>query len=134
MERHVFWTRTINRLLANCILIFQNYVKYPWQVSFIGHQQFLIKCCLTSKKCHLAALFHLFYSTDENASLGVSVVVQWLMNLTSIHEDTGSVSGLVGLRIWHCRELWCKLQLWLRSRVAMAVALPGSLHMPQVQP
>ena len=29
-------------------------------------------------------------------------------NLTSIHEDTGSVSGLSELRIWRCHELWCR--------------------------
>ena len=30
------------------------------------------------------------------------------MNLTSIHEDTGSIPGLLSeLRIWCCHELWC---------------------------
>ena len=28
------------------------------------------------------------------------------MNLTSIHEDTGLMSSLSGLRIWRCCELW----------------------------
>ena len=30
-----------------------------------------------------------------------------------IHEDVGSVPGLTGLGIRHCRELWCRLQLRL---------------------
>ena len=30
-------------------------------------------------------------------------------NLTSIHEDAGSIPGLSGLRIQCCRELWCRL-------------------------
>ena len=28
---------------------------------------------------------------------------------------------LSGLRIWHCRELWCRLQTRLRSFLTMAV-------------
>ena len=26
------------------------------------------------------------------------------------------------LRIWHCCKLWCRLQMWLRSGVTLAVA------------
>ena len=36
------------------------------------------------------------------------------------------VKGLSGLRIWHCHELWCRLQMWLGSCVAMAVTVAGS--------
>ena len=32
-----------------------------------------------------------------------------------------SLALLTGLRIWHCRELWCRLQTWLRSHIAVAV-------------
>ena len=32
------------------------------------------------------------------------------------------MASLSGLRIQHCRELWCRLQTQLRSDVAMAVA------------
>ena len=43
-------------------------------------------------------------------------------NLTSIHEDVGLIPGpLSGLRIWHCHDLWCRLQMQLRSGVAVAV-------------
>ena len=53
---------------------------------------------------------------------GVPVVAQWLTNLTSIHEDTGRpLASLGGIRIWGCCELWYRLQMWLRSCVAVAV-------------
>ena len=33
---------------------------------------------------------------------GVPIVAQWVKNVTSVHEDAGSIPGLSGLRIWHC--------------------------------
>ena len=32
-----------------------------------------------------------------------------------------SLASLSGLRIWHCRELWCRSQMRLGSGVAVAV-------------
>ena len=44
------------------------------------------------------------------------------MNLTNILEDAGSIpASLRGLRIRHCRELWCRAQTRLGSDVALAV-------------
>ena len=37
-----------------------------------------------------------------------------------------SLAWLNGLRIQRCRKLQCRLQMWLRSGVAVAVASPGS--------
>ena len=36
------------------------------------------------------------------------------------------VQSLASLRIWHCCELWCRLQKWLGSCVAVALAWAGS--------
>ena len=41
-------------------------------------------------------------------------------NLTSTHEDVGSIPGLVQW-IQHCSELWSRLQMWFGSGVAVAV-------------
>ena len=35
---------------------------------------------------------------------------------TSIHEDVGLIPS-VGLRIWHCHELWCRLWMKLESQL-----------------
>ena len=50
-------------------------------------------------------------------------MAQWLTNLTRNHEVVGSIPALLsGLRIQRCRELWCRLQTRLESRVAVALA------------
>ena len=36
-----------------------------------------------------------------------------------------SLASLSGLRIWHCLELWCRSQMWLRSCVAVALVQAG---------
>ena len=47
---------------------------------------------------------------------------QGLMNLTIIHEDAVPYLALLsGLRIWSSHELWYRLQMRLRSPIAMAV-------------
>ena len=53
---------------------------------------------------------------QKTVYLRVPVVAQWVTNLTSIHEDTGSIPGLA---------MWVQdlVSLWLRSHVAVAVAV-----------
>ena len=62
-------------------------------------------------------------SVTENFSQkkipGVPVVAQ---TPTSLHEDAvPSLAMLSGLRIRHCRELWCRPQRWLGSHVVVTV-------------
>ena len=62
----------------------------------------------------------------------------------STRTQVPSLALLSELRIQHCRELWCRSQMRLGSRVAVAVVLlaavapippqPGNLHVPPVRP
>ena len=46
--------------------------------------------------------------------------------LASLRTKVRSLALLGGLRIWHCCELWCRLQIRLGSCVAVAVVSAGS--------
>ena len=37
-----------------------------------------------------------------------------------------SLASLSGLRIWCCYDLWCRLQMWLRTGATVAVVQAGS--------
>ena len=56
-------------------------------------------------------------------------MTQWLTNPTRNHEVAGSQSLalLSGLGIRCCSELWCRLQMWLRSHIAVLWHRPAAV-------
>ena len=59
--------------------------------------------------------------------LGVRIVAQWKwIWLASMRTQVWILASLTGLRIQHCRERWCRSQMWLGSGVAVAVAKASS--------
>ena len=63
----------------------------------------------------------------KNPKTGVPILAQQLTNTTSIHEDIDLIRDLAQwIKIWHCRELWCKLQMRLGSHIAVAVPQASS--------
>ena len=63
----------------------------------------------------------------KKSQSGVPVMAQWKrIPLVSMRMWVPSLTLLSGLRIWHSCELWCSLQMWLRSYV-VAVAEAGSV-------
>ena len=49
-------------------------------------------------------------------------MAQWLTNPPRNHEVEGSIPALAQwVKIWHCRELWCRLQMQFGSLIAVAL-------------
>ena len=71
----------------------------------------------------LVRVAHHAYTVCRNDVVDrVPIVAQWATILTSIQEDMGLIPGLAQwLGIWCCYKLWCRLQTWFISCVAVAV-------------
>ena len=55
--------------------------------------------------------------------MGVPIMAQRkLIQLGAMRLRVRSLASLSGLRIRYCRELWCRLQTWLGSGMAVAPA------------
>ena len=63
--------------------------------------------------------FNFFKKTRH---VGVPIVAQQKrIPLGTVRLRVRSLASLPGIRIWRCRELWCRSQTWLGSLVAVAV-------------
>ena len=55
--------------------------------------------------------------------IGAPVIAQQKrIQLEDMRLQVQSLASFSGFKIWHCRELWCRLQTWLRSCIAVALA------------
>ena len=91
-----------------------------------------------SDKAFLAQIIHILVSVDawysnsplqtlKKVHFGVPIVAQWKRTrLVLMSLWVRSLASLSGSRIWCCRELHCRSQMWLGSRVAVAVTKGGS--------
>ena len=72
---------------------------------------------------NICIVFYVWQVCNRKMIFGVPIVTRE-MNLTSIHEDVGLISGLarsVGWGSGIAIKLWCRSQTWLGFRVAMAM-------------
>ena len=89
------------------------------------------KMCVLELKHALLSNGSHYMSLIKTTKQGVPIVVWWVKNPTSIHENVSMMASLNGLRIWHCRELCgvghrrgsdpVLLSLWFRLAAAAPI-------------
>ena len=96
-------------------------LSFGLQVAFISNT---ILLCFVANNLGKAERIIQLPSLSNNHTLGVPIVAQWLTNPT-MELRVRSLALLSWLGIWRCRGLRCRLQIHLRSRVAVALASGG---------
>ena len=63
---------------------------------------------------------------QQKVITGVPIVARWKrIQLGTMRLQVPSLASLSGLEIQRCRELWCRSQVQIGSRVAVALAQAG---------
>ena len=113
-----------------CILIDKVLGFFPIMFKLQINTSTYISDCYTISLCvYICIYIYIYVKNSRYNSHIVLKLHSWSsrrgraeMNPTRNNEVAGSIPGLLsGLRIWHYCELWCRLQMWLRSGVAMAL-------------
>ena len=102
------------------IFDFQNAPSHVEELTFVSVMHTNLCTASPKKNGFLIISYHVLQSKHLKAPrVGVPVMAQWLTNLTRNHGAAGSIPG--GLRIQHCPELWCRLQMQLGPGIAVAL-------------
>ena len=81
----------------------------------------------TDRQTAESSLPSTMWGQKEKMTVGVPIGAQQKqIQLVSTRMQVWSLASLRGLVIWHFWELWCRSQMRLRSRIAVAVAWDGS--------
>ena len=92
----------------------------PWVSYVLSHFHMFLHMLLSFSACQTP-------THPSRPYPGVPILAQqkqpWLISMRIRDQSLALISGL---RIWHCCEQWCRSQMRLRSRVAVAVAQAGS--------
>ena len=102
---------------------------------YLHLKTFLLKSYVKNTREHISYEFLRYSGVCKRVKKilgGVPIVAQWKqIQLVSMTMRVQSLASLSGLEIWHCRELWYRLQTRLRSCVAVAVVQAGSCISPK---
>ena len=92
----------------------------------LRNNKLLAMIMMIIRNCSLGFSFPDCLGSHE-LTTGVLTVAPWLRSrLGTMRMQVRSLASLSELRIWHCRELWCRLQMWPGSSIAVAVVQDSS--------